>query len=470
MNCSIGELIDKYSILELKSERITDQNKLECVLQEKNTILHEYPVLQTSTFPYVYYYTLLKYINGKIWDDTDWCKKYSTYESVKENMLEYAHKSYDIFDANQCRFRIKRYFNILCNSDLKEQKSYSEKQCGIDFTTIDNKKVIVDCVWKIQYIALSYDSIIFYVSKDDDIVWLQSLIPIPTAKYIVVTDNSVLSVSVTTMINLSSIHLTTEIKEIFMYPSIVYIAGGKLGDFIQQLSVICEKYMVTGRRGHLYISNTVGDVFSNGLENTYMDTKPFLLNQSYISGYDIDTNIISYEYDLSNWRRDSHELLGIASWTNIFNTYYGLSSWGETPWLEMQNNTKKKTILLNQTHYRPIASISFVKLYEYLCTKYLANGYTLHFITNDIYEYETFLKMHPEYATQMSCLIPVNFTEMCNEILSCTLFIGGLSAMLTIAHAGHISRIIGYQEEHIVDNNHNIGMGIPNEYVLHSVK
>jgi hypothetical protein len=55
---------------------------------------------------------------------------------------------------------------------------------------------------------------------------------------------------------------------------LTYLAGGLLGDFINQLSVIQEVYKLTGRKGFLFVSNR-GHEFRFGLEqlNTYMNIK-----------------------------------------------------------------------------------------------------------------------------------------------------------------------------------------------------
>jgi hypothetical protein len=70
---------------------------------------------------------------------------------------------------------------------------------------------------------------------------------------------------------------------------IAYLAGGMLGDFIYSLSIIKEKYIQTGKKGILYISEK-GDHFRNGLINTYNDTYDIIVKQDYIEKYEIYNN------------------------------------------------------------------------------------------------------------------------------------------------------------------------------------
>ena len=68
-----------------------------------------------------------------------------------------------------------------------------------------------------------------------------------------------------------------------------YISGGKLGDFIHQLSVIKYNYDNFGKKGVLYLAN-IGDNFSLGLERAYNDTKDIILKQDYILDYQLYNN------------------------------------------------------------------------------------------------------------------------------------------------------------------------------------
>jgi len=54
-----------------------------------------------------------------------------------------------------------------------------------------------------------------------------------------------------------------------------YLASGKLGDFIHQLSVINETFLETGQKGILYMTDKP-EGFSFGLEGTFNDIQSFI--------------------------------------------------------------------------------------------------------------------------------------------------------------------------------------------------
>ena len=64
------------------------------------------------------------------------------------------------------------------------------------------------------------------------------------------------------------------------------LMGPKLGDFISSLVVPAYYYYITGRKTNLYISEYY-DKFTTSLERTYEELKPILLNQKYISSFEI---------------------------------------------------------------------------------------------------------------------------------------------------------------------------------------
>ena len=88
---SDGELLDKYSILEIKKELIKNENKLFEITKELEA-LSEAVILKNEN---IYYYNILKYINKKIWFYTDEIK------SLHYTNDNYAKISSIIFDLNQ---------------------------------------------------------------------------------------------------------------------------------------------------------------------------------------------------------------------------------------------------------------------------------------------------------------------------------------------------------------------------------
>ena len=147
---SIGEAIDKYSILELKAKYITNPEKLASIHRELQGLSECYRYIHSNPF----FYKLLLHINDEIWKMTDKIKN----KDVCYFERDFAYISNMIFEYNQKRFRLKSIFNNLYNSNFIEQKSYAESHCKIlvrDETTLLNK------IAEINYIAIDYDTISF---------------------------------------------------------------------------------------------------------------------------------------------------------------------------------------------------------------------------------------------------------------------------------------------------------------------
>jgi hypothetical protein len=165
---SVGEAIDKLSILELKLKKINNENKKKEVQKEINA-LQECEKYKKNE--YYLYYNLLMYVNEQIWDLTDIIK------SITIEDARFAEISYEIFEFNQKRFRIKNWYNLSALSDIKEQKSYAESVCKIfikDADTFYNK------LSEIIFLALEYDTIMIISNINDEI---RQILKIPTVIY-----------------------------------------------------------------------------------------------------------------------------------------------------------------------------------------------------------------------------------------------------------------------------------------------
>ena len=420
LEVSIGEAIDKLSILELKMKKINDLKKHLEIQKEIDALVEVNQYKKWCPL----FYKMLMYINEQIWDMTDIIK------SMEVIDLEFARISNQIFEFNQKRFRIKSFFNTLVNSSIKEQKSYALSHCKIiipDETTLYNKLA------EINYLTIEYDKISFDCTF---ISIIKQIFKTPNIDY---TDTNLLSIPNT--INLTDFEISADIKYIFEFEPIKYIIGGMFGDFIQSLSVINETFYNTGRKGLLYISlNYGGDPFRNGLQNTYNDTYPVIIKQIYIMDYKIYNNE-SFDINLNDWRKCNK--LFLQNWHYIYKQTYHVE-WGKHKWITVNNDEKwNNTIFINTTHYRGVIKLNFQSLYSKYNDKLI-------FISADINQYHSFTKisgLHIPY-------IQINsFTELCTMISSCKLFIGSLSAPLAVAHAVHSDRIIGLTTD--IDSVHN---------------
>ena len=406
---SLGEAIDKYSILELKLKKINDMNKQVEIKKELCALVE--CVVYKKSLPF--HYNLLLYINEQIWDMTNEIKSKTPEDS------QFSIISNKIFEYNQKRFRIKNWFNLLCDSSLKEQKSYASSSCKI---IIENEETIYNKIAEIHYIALNYDNISF---ETPYIETIKRLFNIPTF---------VNNTNEPTIINLQTYEINEIInKEYFELEPINYLVGGMFGDFIHSLSVVNEYFYKMGRKGNIYISNK-GDSFRFGLENTYKDTYDTLIKQPYIKSYLI-YNYNNIHIDLTAWRDDLFTVLdnnSICNWGHVYNKKYDVA-WGSHKWLETPINDKyKNTVFINTTSYRWGSNLDFNLLY----TKY---GNDIIFIGSDETHYNEFINKTRLNIPFYFCN---TFTELCISINSCKLFVGGLSGPLTLAHACNKDRII----------------------------
>jgi GR25 family glycosyltransferase involved in LPS biosynthesis len=207
--------------------------------------------------------------------------------------------------------------------------------------------------------------------------------------------------------------------------TIRYISGGKLGDFIHQLSIVNENYLKTSKKGILYLSNK-GDEFSLGFERAYNDICTFIKMQPYIHDFKIHSGE-EYDIDLSSWR-NSRELFK-CNWYSLFKNEYGVE-WGSHPWLftETPKSSFANTIFLNCVPTRFPTNTDFKELFERIDKDRVC------FITGNIEEYNNFFN---KTGINLEVYIPTSLYDMIHSINSCKYFIGNPSSPLTYAHALH---------------------------------
>ena len=116
INVSIGEVVDKITILEIKLENIKDEEKRKNVLTEYNTLNPLIQDLNIDKFK-----EDLRHINNKLWDIED---KIREKERDKEFDDEFVELARSVYYTNDIRAQIKRDINVKFESDLIEEKSY----------------------------------------------------------------------------------------------------------------------------------------------------------------------------------------------------------------------------------------------------------------------------------------------------------------------------------------------------------
>lgn len=118
-----GELLDKITILQIKSERITDAAKVANVNKELNLLNDLWGADEKSSADISSEFKALKEINEKIWDIEDGIRDKERDKEFDEKFIELARS---VYFSNDKRAEIKRAINLKLGSELIEEKSYSD--------------------------------------------------------------------------------------------------------------------------------------------------------------------------------------------------------------------------------------------------------------------------------------------------------------------------------------------------------
>ena len=119
---SIGELLDKISILEIKKEKIIDAEKLKFINNEYNILKKQLDNNIKTDEKLNKLFKSLKEINAKLWvieDDKRMCEKNSDFGE------KFTKLSRDVHFFNDDRAKIKLEINNYTGSKIKEIKEYT---------------------------------------------------------------------------------------------------------------------------------------------------------------------------------------------------------------------------------------------------------------------------------------------------------------------------------------------------------
>ena len=117
---SIGELVDKITILEIKKNKLQN-SKLENVLKELSflrKLMAKHQIEITDNL-----FTQLKEINLKLWNIEDQIRIKEKNKEFDNIFIELARS---VYFTNDKRSEIKKRINLLTNSEITEEKSYTE--------------------------------------------------------------------------------------------------------------------------------------------------------------------------------------------------------------------------------------------------------------------------------------------------------------------------------------------------------
>ena len=119
---SVGELLDKISILEIKKDKIKNPEKLEYILNELSILKDELKNNIKSDAKLHELYQSLKIINARLWVIEDDKRKCEKEKNFTENFIKL---SRDVHILNDDRAKIKLKINELTGSKIKEIKEYT---------------------------------------------------------------------------------------------------------------------------------------------------------------------------------------------------------------------------------------------------------------------------------------------------------------------------------------------------------
>lgn len=118
-----GELIDKITILQIKSDRITDEDKLVNIRHELDVLTKTRDAQMQDSEELAKLSAELKTINEKIWDIEDDIRECESRKDFGEAFIELAR---GVYHTNDRRAAVKKQINLLTGSSIIEEKSYTD--------------------------------------------------------------------------------------------------------------------------------------------------------------------------------------------------------------------------------------------------------------------------------------------------------------------------------------------------------
>jgi hypothetical protein len=144
---SLGEAIDKLTILDIKLDNILDDRR--CNVKKEYDLLYE--KLEKNIVKYNDLYLTMKKVNLLIWNMMD---KLRDGDLSSENYLQICK---ECVDYNDVRFRVKNKINNICHSYLKEEKGYKiNKLVIVVKQEVNDNSTLLNII---KYFSFFYDEI-----------------------------------------------------------------------------------------------------------------------------------------------------------------------------------------------------------------------------------------------------------------------------------------------------------------------
>lgn len=117
---SLGEVVDKYTILQIKEQHITDPVKLKNVTNERKYLES---VLSASMAELKDHIISMRSVNQKLWNIEDGIRNKEVAGEFDSEFVELARS---VYFTNDERAKIKRVINMMFGSHFVEEKQYTE--------------------------------------------------------------------------------------------------------------------------------------------------------------------------------------------------------------------------------------------------------------------------------------------------------------------------------------------------------
>ena len=120
---SVGEVVDKVTILEIKSARIADPDKLANITAELDSLR---PLVSGGVFDndeVIVLTDALRKVNGELWDIEDNIRAEEAAGRFGDRFIELARA---VYVTNDRRAELKKQINLATGSQLVEEKSYED--------------------------------------------------------------------------------------------------------------------------------------------------------------------------------------------------------------------------------------------------------------------------------------------------------------------------------------------------------
>jgi hypothetical protein len=123
MDVPLGEFLDRMTILEIKSERLTDPEKLTNNNRHLENLRATWQQSEYGGSDIAEHFAALKAINERLWEIEDDIREKEATGTFDNEFIELARA---VYINNDERARLKNEFNKLFHSEFTEEKSYTD--------------------------------------------------------------------------------------------------------------------------------------------------------------------------------------------------------------------------------------------------------------------------------------------------------------------------------------------------------